>query len=75
MPYERKEFPYPLKVGADVRSVQNLQQLSDDLYSGIDFVMIDVCNALNFRDEKTITSRDIALTRPGKPILRNNTLI
>lgn len=66
MPYERKEFPYPLKVGADVRSVQNLQQLSDDLYSGIDFVMIDVCNALNFRDEKTLISRDIALTRPGK---------
>lgn len=28
--------------------------------------MIDVCNAQNFRDEKTILSRDIALTRPGK---------
>ena len=28
--------------------------------------MIDVCNAQNFRDEKTILTRDIALTRPGK---------
>jgi adenylate kinase family enzyme len=26
--------------------------------------MIDVCNALNLRDEKSILSRDIALTRP-----------
>lgn len=34
------------------------------MYSGIDFVMIDVCNALNLRDEKSILSRDIALTRP-----------
>lgn len=25
MPYERKEFPYPLRVGADVKSCQNLQ--------------------------------------------------
>lgn len=66
MPYERKEFPYPLKVGADIRSVQNLQVLSDDLFHGIDFCMIDCCNALNFRDEKTIASRDIALSRPGK---------
>lgn len=26
--------------------------------------MIDCCNTLNFRDEKTITTRDIALSRP-----------
>jgi len=26
--------------------------------------MIDVCDALNFRDDKTIMTRDIALTRP-----------
>jgi hypothetical protein len=31
-------------------------------------MMIDVCNALNFRDEKTILSRDIALTRPGNAL-------
>lgn len=74
MPYERKDFPYPLRVGADIRSVQNLQQVSNDIYSGIDFVMIDVCNALNFRDEKTIVSRDIALTRPGKVTLPNQFL-
>jgi len=66
MPYERKEFPYPLKVGADIRSVSNLQQLTKDMFHDIDFAMIDICNAQNFRDEKTTSSRDIALTRPGK---------
>ena len=50
----------------DVRCVANLKQLCDDIYSGIDFMMIDICNAVNFRDQKTIHSRDIALTRPGK---------
>lgn len=36
------------------------------MFREIDFAMIDICNAQNFRDEKTISSRDIALTRPGK---------
>jgi len=72
MPYERKEFPYNLKVGADMKSVANLLQLTKDLCPSIDFMMIDVCNALNFRDERTILSRDIALTRPGNaPLLTN----
>ena len=66
MPFERKEFPYPLKVGVDIKTVANLKQVFKDQHSGIDFLMIDVCDALNFRDEKTIISRDIALTRPGK---------
>jgi len=26
--------------------------------------MINICNSLNFRDENTIITRDIALTRP-----------
>ena len=66
MPFERKEFPYTLKVGADVRSCPSVQQIADDMHREIDFVMIDTCNSLNFRDEKTIMSRQIALTRPGK---------
>ena len=66
MPYERKEFPYPLKVGADMRTVSDLNQLTKDMFREIDFAMIDICNAHNFRDEKTTSSRDIALTRPGK---------
>ena len=66
MPYERKEFPYPLRVGADVRSCTSLQQLSDDLHQEIDFVLIDICNQHNFKDERTILTRDVALTRPGK---------
>jgi len=40
--------------------------LTKDMFHDIDFAMIDICNAQNFRDEKTISSRDIALTRPGK---------
>ena len=36
------------------------------MFSEIDFAMIDICNSQNFRDEKTIQTRDIALTRPGK---------
>lgn len=66
MPYERKEFPYPLRVGADIRTVSDLKQLTRDMFSEIDFAMVDICNAHNFRDEKTISTRDIALTRPGK---------
>jgi len=44
MPYERKEFPYPLRVGADIRAVSDIKQLTQDLYTEIDFIMVDICN-------------------------------
>merc|ERR1712166_843222 len=36
----------------------------NDLDQQIDFIMVDVGHALNFRDETTIQTRDIALSRP-----------
>jgi len=66
MPYERKEFPYALRTGVDLKAVSNLQQACNDLSMDLDFMMIDLCHASNFRDAKTIETRDIALARPGK---------
>jgi hypothetical protein len=66
MPYNLKEFPYPLRVGCDVRSCNDLPAMFNDLDQQIDFIMVDVGHALNFRDENTIQTRDIALSRPGK---------
>ena len=63
MPYENKKFPYPLRIGVDLRSIQNLKQQINDLDMSFDFAMVDACHARNFRDEKTIETRDIALTR------------
>ena len=67
MPFENKKYPYKMRVGLDLRSCMNLTQYCNELDINFDFLMIDVCHALNFRDEKTIASRDIALTRSGKP--------
>lgn len=66
MPLESQNFPYTLRLGLDVRSCMNLSQFCNDLDQIFDFAMVDVCHALNFRDQKTIQSRDIALTRSGK---------
>ena len=68
MPFENKKYPYKMRVGLDLRSCMNLTQYCNELDMNFDFLMIDVCHALNFRDEKTIASRDIALTRSGKPL-------
>ena len=66
MPFEHKSYPYALRTGLDIRSCQNLNQFCNELDINFDFLMIDACHVLNFRDEHTIVSRDIALTRSGK---------
>ena len=66
MPFECKTFPYAMRMGLDIRSCMNLSQYCNELDMNYDFLMVDVCHALNFRDERTIASRDIALTRSGK---------
>ena len=66
MPFECKTFPYSMRIGLDIRSCMNLTQYCNELDMNYDFLMVDVCHAMNFRDEKTIQSRDIALTRSGK---------
>ena len=66
MPFKVKEFPYPLRVGVDMKSVFDLHLAFESLPNSFDFMMFDICNQSNFRDQKTITSRDIALTRTGK---------
>ena len=55
-----------MRIGLDIRSCMNLTQYCNELDMNYDFLMVDVCHAMNFRDEKTIQSRDIALTRSGK---------
>lgn len=65
MGFKTKDFPYELKVGRDLDAVSNLQQAIKDQEEEFDFVMVDLCHALNFRTHKTIESRDIALTRAG----------
>jgi len=64
MPHNIKDFPYPLRVGADIRSCNNLPVLFNEIDPKIDFLMVNNCHALNFRDQNTVESRDIALTRP-----------
>lgn len=44
----------------------NLSQYCNELDMNFDFLMVDTAHALNFRDHRTIQSRDIALTRSGK---------
>ncbi len=66
MPYTVKEFPYSLRIGRDVNAVSSLQATIADQENDFDFILVDVCHALNFRNQKTIESRDIALTRAGK---------
>lgn len=55
-----------MRMGLDIRSCMNLTQFCNELDMNFDFLMIDASHALNFRDERTIHSRDIALTRSGK---------
>ena len=66
MPFQTKKFPYALSVGVDLKSVSDLPDMLEQLPLSFDFAQIDVCNMANFRDEKTIATRDIALTRSGK---------
>jgi hypothetical protein len=66
MPYTVKDFPYSLRIGRDVNAVSSLQATIADQENDFDFILVDVCHALNFRNQKTIESRDIALTRAGK---------
>jgi len=72
MPFKRKEFPYAFYCGVDYRSACNLNQASMDLSQDLDFMMVDLCHALNFRDEKTIESREIALTRSDTCVKTSN---
>ena len=65
MGFKVKDFPYELRVGRDINSVSNLAATIADQEDNFDFIMVDVCHALNFRTHKTIETRDIALTRSG----------
>ena len=67
MPYDKQGIPYTLRIGIDTRNVPNLHQLISNLDMNYDFAMVNVCNVHNFRDQNTMTTRDIALTRSGKP--------
>ena len=66
MPFESKNYPYSMRMGLDIRSCMNLAQYCNELDMNYDFLMVDVCHAMNFRDERTIATRDIALTRSGR---------
>lgn len=66
MGFKTKEFPYELKVGRDINTVSNLNQTIKEQQEYFDFIMIDVCHAMNFRTESTLQTRDIAITRSGK---------
>lgn len=66
MGYRTKEFPYELRIGRDINCVSSLQGTIQDQENDFDFIMVDVCHAMNFRNHKTIDTRDIALTRAGK---------
>ena len=66
MPYQTKEFPYSLRIGVDIRMCNNLPSLFNAIDHNIDFLMVDTCHAMNFRDHSTNETRDIALSRPGK---------
>ncbi|CDW76653.1 protein arginine n-methyltransferase [Stylonychia lemnae] len=63
MGFKTPEIPYELKVGRDINTVFNLHQVISEQQDYFDFVLVDICNALNFRTDATISSRDIALTR------------
>ncbi len=65
MPFTVKEFPYALRVGRDMNAVSSLAATIADQEADYDFILVDVCHAMNFRTHKTIESRDIALTRSG----------
>ena len=69
MGYKIKDFPYELRVGRDINAVSSLAGTILDQENDFDFILVDVCNAMNFRNQKTIESRDIALTRSGKHLL------
>jgi hypothetical protein len=65
MGFKIKEFPYELRVGRDINTVSSLSATIADQENDFDFIIVDVCHAMNFRNHKTISSRDIALTRSG----------
>ena len=65
MGYKLKEIPYELKVGRDLKSVSSLHTTCMDQESQFDFILIDICHAMNFRTPESIVSRDIALSRSG----------
>ena len=54
MPFEHKTFPYPMRMGLDIRSCMNLSQYCNELDMNFDFLMVDTAHALNFRDHRTI---------------------
>jgi hypothetical protein len=66
MGFKVKDFPYELRVGRDISAVSSLAATVADQENDFDFIMVDVCHAMNYRNQKTIETRDIALTRAGK---------
>ncbi len=44
MPFKSKDFPYQLRVGRDINTVNNLAQLLKDQQDYFDFIMIDICH-------------------------------
>ena len=65
MVFKTTEIPYEMKVGREVRSVNNLKQSLKDQENAFDFVILDIVHCKNFRTDETMSSRDIAITRPG----------
>jgi len=68
MGFKTKEIPYEMRVGRDINTVSNLNQTIKEQRDYFDFILIDICHAMNFRTDSTLQSRDIAITRSGTNI-------
>lgn len=65
MGFKVKDFPYENQwVATSPRCLPWLRRWPTG--NDFDFIMVDVCLSLNQRNQKTIETRDIALTRAGK---------
>lgn len=49
MGFKIKDFPYELKVGRDINAVSSLAQTISDQDQEFDFILVDVCNSMNYR--------------------------
>lgn len=50
MGFKVKDFPYELRVGRDISAVSSLAATVADQENDFDFIMVDVCHAMNFRN-------------------------
>ncbi len=49
MGYKIKDFPYEMRVGRDITAVSSLAATINDQENDFDFILVDVCHAMNFR--------------------------